>query len=290
MSNDFGYDGQVRPTDEPIGLELTRTGRLLSRAFDDELAAAGASLPVWLVLTALKRGDHAMQRELAAAVGIDDATLTHHLRRMEADGLVVRHRAPDDRRNQLVELTAAGEELFGQLLGVVTGFDRRLRAGFDADELAVLRAALAATRAPTWADAGCRDGSGSALVGLVARDRHLLPGRVGELVGYVVGLAVARRRLGRGVARGVHAAGCGQLSCSRAHVVSLLVTRVGAAYPGRAVRTHAACWSAATSSGSRWMLDAVTFSSRCATEPVPGIGSIAGERASSHAEHDLRSR
>jgi MarR family transcriptional regulator, transcriptional regulator for hemolysin len=147
MSNDLGYHGQVRPTQEPIGLDLTRTGRLLSRAFDDELVAAGASLPVWLVLTALKRGDHAMQRELAAAVGIDDATLTHHLRRMEADGLVVRHRAPDDRRQQVVELTAAGEELFGRLLGAVTGFDRRLRAGFDADQLAALRASLARLRA-----------------------------------------------------------------------------------------------------------------------------------------------
>ena len=36
----------MRPTIEPIGLELARTGRLLSRAFDDELVVAGASLPV----------------------------------------------------------------------------------------------------------------------------------------------------------------------------------------------------------------------------------------------------
>ena len=137
MSNDLRVSSaRCDPPRNPSASTLTRTGRLLSRAFDDELVVAGASLPVWLVLTALKRGDHAMQRELAAAVGIDDATLTHHLRRMEADGLVARHRAPDDRRHQLVELTAAGEERFGQLLGVVTGFDRRLRAGFDADELA----------------------------------------------------------------------------------------------------------------------------------------------------------
>jgi MarR family transcriptional regulator for hemolysin len=136
----------VRPTLEPIGLELTRTGRLLSRAFDAELTAAGASLPVWLVLTALKRGDHTMQRQLATAVGVEDATLTHHLNRMEADGLVSRHRAPDNRRTQVVELTADGEALFAQLLGVVTAFDRRLRAGFETDELAALRSSLARLR------------------------------------------------------------------------------------------------------------------------------------------------
>jgi len=146
MSKDLWYGRGVRPTTEPIGLELTRTGRLLSRAFDDELASAGATLPVWLVLTALKRGDHPTQRQLAAAVGIEDATLTHHLGRMEADGLVRRHRAPDDRRTQVVELTADGESLFARLLGVVSGFDRRLRAGFDARELAALRASLARLR------------------------------------------------------------------------------------------------------------------------------------------------
>jgi len=79
-------------------------------------------------------------------VGIEDATLTHHLGRMEVDGLVRRHRASDDRRNQVVELTADGEALFARLLGVVSGFDRRLRVGFDADELAALRASLARLR------------------------------------------------------------------------------------------------------------------------------------------------
>jgi MarR family transcriptional regulator for hemolysin len=136
----------VRPTTEPIGLELTRTGRLLSRAFNDALTEAGGSLPQWLVLTALKSGDHPTQRELAAAVGIEGATLTHHLHRMEADGLVRRERAADDRRNQLVVLTAAGEARFLALLGAVTAFDARLRAGLGAKELTALRAALAQLR------------------------------------------------------------------------------------------------------------------------------------------------
>ena len=136
----------MRPTIEPIGLELTRTGRLLSRAFDDEIARAGASLSVWLVLTALKGSDHTTQRQLAAAVGIEDATLTHHLNRLEADGIVSRHRDHNDRRAQLVELTPAGEALFARLVGAVRAFDRRLRAGFDADDLAGLRDSLARLR------------------------------------------------------------------------------------------------------------------------------------------------
>ena len=44
------------PVAEPIGLQVTRTAKLLSRAFDDALAEAGGSLPVWLVLVSVKSG------------------------------------------------------------------------------------------------------------------------------------------------------------------------------------------------------------------------------------------
>lgn len=140
------YPWPVRPATEPIGLEVSRTGRALSKAFNDALVEAGGSLPQWLVLTALKRGDHTMQRELAAAIGIEGATLTHHLNRMEADGLVRRERGADNRRNQLVALTPAGEALFTTLLGAVVTFDTELRRGLTAEELSVVRSVLGRLR------------------------------------------------------------------------------------------------------------------------------------------------
>jgi MarR family transcriptional regulator for hemolysin len=144
----------VAPQQQPIGLEVSRTGRVLQRAFDDALTGAGGALATWLVVTALKGGDHAMQRDLASAVGIEDATLTHHLNRMERDGLVERHRDPGNRRNQLVALTPAGEALFGSLLGTVRSFDDRLRAGFSDAELTTLRNLLARLRTNVGATAG----------------------------------------------------------------------------------------------------------------------------------------
>jgi len=137
----------VRPQQEPIGLEVSRTGRLLQRAFDEQLLAAGGSLPVWLIVTALKRNNHRMQRDLAAAVGIEDATLTHHLNRMEQAGVVVRQRDPANRRNQIVTLTEDGERMFSSLLASVVAFDRRLRQGLTAHELEMLRDLLARVRA-----------------------------------------------------------------------------------------------------------------------------------------------
>ena len=130
----------MRPTQEPIGLDLTRTGRFVSRAFNDALAAAGGSLPQWLILVSLKQGEHTMQRDLADAIGIEGATLTHHLNRMETDGLVQRERVAGNRRTQLVTLTRAGEALFTRLLDAVVAFDKQLRHGIRNDELDTMRA------------------------------------------------------------------------------------------------------------------------------------------------------
>jgi MarR family transcriptional regulator, transcriptional regulator for hemolysin len=130
------------PATPPIGLHLTRTARVLSRAFEDALAAAGGSEPVWLILISLKAQQLGNQRKLAEAIGIKSATLTHHLNAMEAEGLVTRRRDPTNRRVHLVSLTAAGEALFQQLRAVAVAFDRRLRTGLSEEDVATLRALL----------------------------------------------------------------------------------------------------------------------------------------------------
>jgi MarR family transcriptional regulator, transcriptional regulator for hemolysin len=137
------YPVRVPPPEQPpIGLALARTAKAVSRAFDDRLGAAGGSLPVWLVLLSLRTRSLGTQRELAAAVGIQGATLTHHLNAMERDGLVTRRRDPVNRRVHLVELTDAGVALFDRLRAAALEHDDRLRAGLSADELALLGSLL----------------------------------------------------------------------------------------------------------------------------------------------------
>lgn len=132
-----------RPVHQPLGLHLTRVSRTVSRAFDDALAAAGGSLPVWLVMISLKSGQLASQRELAEAVGVQGATLTHHLNTMESAGLVTRRRDPENRRLHLVELTPAGDALFLRLRDAATAFDQQLRTGLSQDEASQLETLLA---------------------------------------------------------------------------------------------------------------------------------------------------
>ncbi len=116
-----------KPARVPIGRQLARAAKSVGRAFDDALAEAGGSLPAWLVLLSLKSRPLRNQRELADAVGITQATLTHHLNAMDAQGLVTRRRDPANRRMHLVELTEAGEAAFVRLRDAASAFDGRLR-------------------------------------------------------------------------------------------------------------------------------------------------------------------
>ena len=147
----------MRPARTPIGLELARAARTVSRAFDDTLTEAGGSLPVWLVLLNLKTRQLSKQRDLAEAVGVREATLTHHLNAMDSQGLVTRTRDPANRRVHVVALTPAGEAAFLRLAEAATAFDRRLRDGLsdaDLDGLATVLGRLAGNVAGEQGPAG----------------------------------------------------------------------------------------------------------------------------------------
>jgi MarR family transcriptional regulator for hemolysin len=131
------------PFPVPIGLRLSSAARAVSRAFDEALAAAGGTLPVWLILLNLKIGKPGTQRQLAEAVGITEATLTHHLNAMDAGGLIARTRDAANRRVQVVTLTDQGDAAFLALRAAAAEFDARLRAGFADGELDALGGQLA---------------------------------------------------------------------------------------------------------------------------------------------------
>src|SRR5262245_20509050 len=122
----------------PIGLRLARTARTVTQAFERAMAEAGGSASMWQVLLLVKTQQWGNQSQMAEALGITGATLTHHLNAMEKQGLVRRWREESNRRVQQVALTPEGEAMFDRLRGVAMAHDARLRAGFSEEELAQL--------------------------------------------------------------------------------------------------------------------------------------------------------
>jgi len=131
-----------RPTAPPIGLNLARTARVVGQAFDRALAEAGGSAATWQVLLLVRSGQWGQQSEMAAAMGVTSATLTHHLNSLERQGLVRRWREDSNRRVQRVELTEDGVARFDRMREVAMRHDARLRAVLSEDELAALAGLL----------------------------------------------------------------------------------------------------------------------------------------------------
>jgi MarR family transcriptional regulator for hemolysin len=123
------------PAQPPIGLQLSRTARVVTTAFERAMAQAGGSASAWQVLVLVRAGQSGTQAEMADAMGITGATLTHHLNALEDQGLVRRWREASNRRVQQVALTEAGEELFDRLREVAVRHDERLRSTMSEKEV-----------------------------------------------------------------------------------------------------------------------------------------------------------
>src|SRR5947209_8143181 len=96
---------------QPLGRQLVFTAKALREAFEEELEAAGGSLGAWIVLNGLSDEGLVSQTVLASHAHVEGATITHHIDRLEALGLVRRRPDAADRRVRRVELTPAGIRL-----------------------------------------------------------------------------------------------------------------------------------------------------------------------------------
>ncbi len=135
------------PGDPPLALHLWNTVQVMGEVFDNVLAGAGGSRYHFFIFEALQDNPVASQRTLAKAVGVDGATITHHLNAMESAGLIARTRSPEDRRVHRVSLTDAGAELQEAMADAVERYNEQMFAGLtdpERDQLGHLTARLQA--------------------------------------------------------------------------------------------------------------------------------------------------
>ncbi|MDP5308238.1 MarR family transcriptional regulator [Paracoccus sp. 2205BS29-5] len=81
------------------------------RAYKPLLEPLGLTYPQYLVLLTLWAEDRQSVGRIGAALGLDSSTLTPLLKRLEAAGVLRRHRDDQDERRVLVSLTEAGRVL-----------------------------------------------------------------------------------------------------------------------------------------------------------------------------------
>ena len=87
---------------------LRKASRRVSQLYDAVLAPCGLKATQRAILTQIARSEPATVGVLAEALVMDSGGLAHTLKPLVRDGLIAIEVNPDDRRNRLISLTAAG--------------------------------------------------------------------------------------------------------------------------------------------------------------------------------------
>ncbi len=116
---------------------VSRLARHLDRARRAAFAAHGLETWEFDVLSALRRQGAPYQLSpgsLLRATLVTSGTMTNRIDRLEASGLVSRHRDQQDKRSVLVRLTRQGMETVDAAFADLLERERTLLAGLNADE------------------------------------------------------------------------------------------------------------------------------------------------------------
>lgn len=104
--------------DQQLCFALYSASGLMTRLYRPLLDPLGLTYPQYLVMLALWQRSPCTISEIGETLGLDSATLTPLIKRMEAGGLVTRRRDAADERRVLVEPTAKGEALRARIKDV----------------------------------------------------------------------------------------------------------------------------------------------------------------------------
>ena len=94
------------------------------------------------VLTVLAGPAPLSQQEAAVRLGVDRTTMVALIDALEGSGLVARSPHPDDRRKNVVRLTAEGERVFAEALPASHEAERRFLAPLSDRQAAALKTSL----------------------------------------------------------------------------------------------------------------------------------------------------
>jgi DNA-binding MarR family transcriptional regulator len=122
---------------------LRKASRRVSQLYDSALEPCGLRTTQRAILNHIARSGEPSLGELAEALVMDRGALTHNLKPLERDGLVKINVDPQDRRNRLVALTAAGRSKLEESARLWKRAQNGFEAAFGAVESAALREALA---------------------------------------------------------------------------------------------------------------------------------------------------
>ena len=90
---------------------LYAESRKLIKVYTNELEALGLTYPQYLVISCLLHKDGISVDEIGQELFLDSGTLTPLLKRLAANGLIIREHSKQDERKRVITLTPEGRNL-----------------------------------------------------------------------------------------------------------------------------------------------------------------------------------
>lgn len=97
--------------DDQLCFALYAASRAVTARYRPLLDELGLTYPQYLVMLVLWEQDSISVRDLGTALQLESSTLSPLLKRLEAAGLLLRERRPDDERSVAIRLTEEGARL-----------------------------------------------------------------------------------------------------------------------------------------------------------------------------------
>ncbi|WP_230531207.1 MarR family winged helix-turn-helix transcriptional regulator [Microvirga roseola] len=98
----------------------------------------GLSIPAWRVIATLGQYDYRTARDIAAHGVMHKSTVSRAVAALEQRGLIARRPNQDDRREELLELTAEGREIYEALAPQALAFEERFVSVLTSEEQKLL--------------------------------------------------------------------------------------------------------------------------------------------------------
>jgi DNA-binding MarR family transcriptional regulator len=136
------------------GMLLLKIGKAAERRFEKALKPSGLS-PRHLGVLFEVQACPTSQQALIETIGVDPSKLVGLLNDLEADGLIVRKRDPEDRRRHIVEVSAKGSARLEEAKKIAATVEEELLGGLDAGQRAELLALLAQVADSSGIFEGC---------------------------------------------------------------------------------------------------------------------------------------
>jgi DNA-binding MarR family transcriptional regulator len=129
-------------SEEPLAVLVVGAGHMMTALIKPAFSASPLKPRHVLLLSVLSREPSITQQRLIEVLRVDPSVLVGLLNELEAEGVLVRVRDPQDRRRHLVQISEHGRGVYAALLDDIEAAGQHGFAQLGEDEREALRRAL----------------------------------------------------------------------------------------------------------------------------------------------------